>query len=102
MTVSGTPDDTVVLTPYIQDALLNLNANFIPVTLQHEPRSTVSSQLFIQMRCSSGEGQSRDNPVPLRAFPPSGIVSGGPASSRLTSPPSNEAFRQSRIYFICA
>lgn len=74
MTVTRTPDDTTIFTPYIKDALLNLNANFIPVTLQHEPRSTLFSQLFIQMRCSSGEGQSRNNPVPLRAFPPRRIV----------------------------
>lgn len=80
MTVTRTPDDTTIFTPYIKDALLNLNANFIPVTLQHEPRSTLFSQLFIQMRCSSGEGQSRNNPVPLRAFPPSRIVPPPPAA----------------------
>lgn len=51
MTVTRTPDDTVIFPPYIKDALLNLNANFIPVTPQHEPRSTVFSQLFILMRC---------------------------------------------------
>lgn len=71
--MTGTPDDTMIFPPYIKDALLNLNANFIPVTPKHEPRSTVSSQLFIQMRCSS-EGQSRNNPAPLRAFPPSRII----------------------------
>lgn len=98
MTVTRTPDDTTIFTPYIKDALLNLNANFIPVTLQHEPRSTLFSQLFIQMRCSSGEGQSRNNPVPLRAFPPPS----GSASSRLASSLSGEAFRRSRIYFISA
>lgn len=71
VTVTGTPDDTMIFTPYIKDALLNLNANSIPVTLQHEPRSAVFSQLFIQMRRSSGEGQSWNNPAPLRAPTPS-------------------------------
>lgn len=102
MTVNGTPDDTVIFPPYIQDALLNLNANFLPATPQHEPRAALFSQLFIQMRRSSGEGQSRDNPAPLRAFAPSRISSRGSASSRLTSSLSNEAFRPSRIYFISA
>lgn len=77
MTVTRTPDDTMISTPYIKDALLNLNANFIPVTLQHEPRSAVFTQLFIQMRRSSREGQSWNNPAPLRAVTPRRIIPPG-------------------------
>lgn len=31
VTVNRTPDDTMIPTPHIKDALLNLNANFIPL-----------------------------------------------------------------------
>lgn len=31
MTVNRTPDDTMIPTSHIKDALLNLNANFIPL-----------------------------------------------------------------------
>lgn len=44
VTVNRTPDDTMIPTPYIKDALLNLNANFIPLlcNTSRAPRLSVN------------------------------------------------------------